>query len=242
MTREHVWPDWLRRRVSVSDAVAHRQVFEHHGQTIRERDWSAQPFKMTVRAVCRACNNGWMHELEHQAESLLGPMLDGRGKALHRDGQASLARWALKTALMFDQASAADARAFSDRYYRELPDGRDPPPGTWVFMTAYEGQLWGVSAVVAVETTMAGQPPPDGHNFVTRTFSMDKVVFQVVETTNPGLVEMTLNFPEPNIHRLWPYGGSLTWMPVPALTDQGLPWFAEQMVGSLIQSSETFEP
>ena len=241
VTKEHVWPDWLRRRTAVSEAVAHRQVFEHHGQTVEERDWNDQPFKLTVRAVCRNCNNGWMHQLEQDVEPLLGPMLEGRGKVLHQGGQRRLTTWALKTALMFDQASASEAQAFSGQCYEELLEGRDPPPGTWIFLTAYEGEFLGASAVVAIESAMGGQPPPDGHNFVTRTFSMDRVVFQVVETTNPGLRKMQLNWPEPNIHQLWPYDGSFTWMPTPSLNDEGLPWFAQQLVSSLIASSETVE-
>src|SRR4051794_34926714 len=99
VTKEHVWPDWMRRREGIREARTHRQVFERHGEIEEDRDWESQPFKMTVRAVCRECNNGWMGDLEANAKALLGPMLDGRGRQLHRGGQLHLAAWALKTAL-----------------------------------------------------------------------------------------------------------------------------------------------
>jgi hypothetical protein len=133
VTKEHVWPDWMRRRENIREARAHRQMFEHHGQVKEDRGWEGQPFQMTVRAVCRECNNGWMYDLEGKAEALLSPMLDGRGRELHRGGQRQLAAWALKTALMFDQASAPDSRAFPPGHYRHLlstKGGRSRRPGS----------------------------------------------------------------------------------------------------------------
>jgi hypothetical protein len=99
-----------------------------------------------------------------------------------------------------------------------------------------------MTGVVAVETTIAGQPPPTEHNFMARTFSMDTVAFQVVSTTNPGLTEMNITWPKRNIHRLWPYEESFTSAPTPALTDAGLAWFGEKLVSDLIGRAQVFEP
>jgi len=42
---------------------------------------------MTTNAICAACNNGWMSNLENQAKPLVEPMLHGRGRVFHRAHQ-----------------------------------------------------------------------------------------------------------------------------------------------------------
>jgi len=61
---------------------------------------------MTTGAVCASCNNGWMSDLEGRAKPMLETMLEGRGRALHQEGQRTLAAWALKTAIMVDTSTA----------------------------------------------------------------------------------------------------------------------------------------
>src|SRR5690349_5445572 len=86
VTKEHVWPDWARRKLASSESFPHYRRLERQGQDPVDKRWLAPAHTMTVSAVCRPCNNGWMSELEARAKELLEPVLDGRGKQLHRDG------------------------------------------------------------------------------------------------------------------------------------------------------------
>lgn len=241
-TREHVWPNWIRRRAAIRESLPHVQVFQRHEREEERRTWSDEPYKLTTRAVCAGCNNGWMAQLEEKAQSLLGGMLEGRGRELHRDGQRTLAAWALKTAMMFDQASPQDARAIPVEHYRWLMDHGEPPEGVWIWIASYDANMPGTSKVLAAEVTAPGQDDPSERNVVVRTFSVGPVAFQVLGTTSPALWKMAVAWPEPNVHQLWPEQGSFTWMPVPAFNDSGLAFFGERVMGELILRSERFEP
>lgn len=50
-----------------------------------------------VRLPCRACNSGWMNELENGMERLVAPWARGRRARLGEGALAVLTRWALKT-------------------------------------------------------------------------------------------------------------------------------------------------
>jgi hypothetical protein len=60
--------------------------------------------KISVRTVCRACNNGWMSTLEEANIPLVGNMFQDVALQLDRDQQTLVSRWVAKTAMMFDSA------------------------------------------------------------------------------------------------------------------------------------------
>lgn len=225
-TREHVWPDWLRRRVDIRQAVAHDRTLKREGQEIVHSSFPLPPFALAVRAVCAHCNNGWMAGLEDETQRLLDGPLSGRGRALHRDGQATLATWAVKTALMFEQANPRDARAVPDQHYRMLYRERRPPRGISVWMAAYTAGHPGVYHHSGLALTpRADMPEPDGCNVWSVTFTLGPVAFQLFGTTLEELFEMETTWP-PGVHQLWPYGDSFTWTSAPAFDDAGLAQFA----------------
>jgi hypothetical protein len=99
-TKEHVWPDWSSPFLAAEGPLPHfQQVVQEHRPGI-DRSWRQLAYSMTTRAVCAGCNNGWMARLEERAKPLLEPMLRGFGKVLHREGQRTLATWALKTSMI----------------------------------------------------------------------------------------------------------------------------------------------
>jgi hypothetical protein len=72
---------------------------------------------LTVNAVCKPCNEGWMARLENQVRPFLTPMIrDGAETVLSREQQFSLARWMLKTAMVFEFTNPATPfYTFNDR-------------------------------------------------------------------------------------------------------------------------------
>ena len=62
--------------------------------------------KLVVKAVCEACNGGWMASLESETIPILGPMVRGDQVHLGIADLAVLAHWAAKVAALLDHHAA----------------------------------------------------------------------------------------------------------------------------------------
>ncbi len=243
-TGEHVWPDWIRRKLAIDEVLQHTRLLEQQGE-IDRFVFDAQPFKLRVNVVCAECNNGWMARLEESAKCLLEGMIEGRGRELHPLGQKQLASWALLKAMMFDQASPAEARVVFPSLYGDLFEHKQPPDASvGVWLSAYGGDLVGFSALAALEATAGDQPDPGEHNVFVRTFSMGAVLVQVFGTSNPALRDMSVDWaaygppPAPPVVQIWPVDGACTWRPEPALNDAGIEWFSNQIIAAFVQQAQ----
>lgn len=247
-TREHVWPDWLRRKLSVEEAVRHTNVLERGGEVGELRAFDDRPYKLTAKVVCAGCNSGWMGRFEEDAKSILDGMVDRRGRELHAGGQAQLARWALLKAIIFDHAAPADTRILFPGLYTDLYRCGEPPrDGCRIWLAAYGGKMLGFTGMTSLATSTAGQPYAAERNVCVRTFSIGPVIFQVFATSNPALTAFDVDWTTvgplpPKVVRIWPPGSSVRWMPAPSLNDDGIVWFANHIVATMIQQSQTFHP
>lgn len=70
----------------------------------------APPFQMTVKNVCKTCNNGWMEGLEQVAQRVLTSLILGEPGRIHQADQGAVAAWLQKTALVAMFVSSADDR------------------------------------------------------------------------------------------------------------------------------------
>src|SRR5687768_15944956 len=67
ISKEHVWPNWLRRVIehgagpSIGRSRTHRT---RAGELISHDEWRERPIDWTVAAVCKPCNEGWMERIE----------------------------------------------------------------------------------------------------------------------------------------------------------------------------------
>lgn len=247
-TSEHVWSDWLRRQLAIDEAMEHTRLLERHGKLVESLVFDDKPYKQTVKAVCGECNGGWMSQLEQHARSVLTDMIAGRWRDLQCDVQCELAGWALLKALMFDQASPRDARIAMPGLYPLLRDtGAPPAEGLWIWLSTFSGESLGFSALVALSTATTGQAYTGKHNVFVRTFSFGPVLFQVLATSNPDLNSLHIDWdalgpPPPPVSRIWPPTPPFRWLPDPGLTDTGVVWFANHIVATFIQGSESFPP
>src|SRR4051812_25295706 len=125
VTREHLWPDWLRRLVDVPVPFRHHLEQEVDGVEVRDERFEAIPYDQTVRVVCAGCNNGWMSRAESDAKPILEPLLEFRGRQLHRREQRILASWALLRACCFDGIHPGHRAVFS-RHREHLFEHGEP--------------------------------------------------------------------------------------------------------------------
>ena len=220
--------------MDLKQAVPHIRTLKREGHEPVRTSFPLPAFSLTVRAVCAECNNGWMADLENKAQALLDGPISGRSRALQRDGQAALAAWALKTALMFEQANPRDARAVPEEHYRALYEHRKPPVGVWVWMAAYTADQAGVYHHHGIAITpRPGMPEPEGCNVWSATFTVGPVAFQLLGTTLPELLAMQVRWPDA-VEQLWPHRASFTWSPVPAFDDLGLERFSTYVYEGLL--------
>lgn len=93
-------PEWLAKLVGVDGYVwTHPLRGEARKRAVRGS------FDFVLKAVCKPCNNGWMHDIEEMARPLVGPMALGQPGALTVIAQAAVATWVWKLALVADHAS-----------------------------------------------------------------------------------------------------------------------------------------
>jgi hypothetical protein len=102
-TREHLWPDWLRREVQIREAFAHRIEQETDGVETRDISFTTPPFNQVVKAMCGRCNGGWMSNIEANAKPILRDLIYANGRTLEPDEQRKLASWAFLKACVFDE-------------------------------------------------------------------------------------------------------------------------------------------
>jgi hypothetical protein len=106
-SREDVLPRWAARAVS-GNATGKLQVWRKAGsvaadfRTVAKRNIGEATFGFLTYGACEPCNNGWMNEIEKAARKVIEPMIRGHRTTLDSEAQSLIARWMLKTTLMFE--------------------------------------------------------------------------------------------------------------------------------------------
>ena len=115
---EHVWPEWL---LTIIKQWPGKMVFQAMqlnklGQT---KKWNRFDPEIRVRNVCKACNSGWLSQLEGKAKLILVPMINGTASTLTLEQQGTLAIWMIKCGLVFDTMENGEGIFYnkSDRIY-----------------------------------------------------------------------------------------------------------------------------
>lgn len=125
-SKEHVYPQWLRRFDGPSNYIAEHGSYHEplprlvarpgpDGRLVEYEAIRAKQMpnlhEVQVKAVCRDCNSGWMSRLETDIEPIVSRLVRGRGVGLSPEEALTLSTWAHKTFLMYD-------------LWEELPDRR----------------------------------------------------------------------------------------------------------------------
>ena len=133
-SREHACPKWfleLLNDASVYAMRGRRPAFKIPGP---------RP-EVKVRRVCHGCNNGWMSDLEKSARSILGPLMSDVGFDLSLEYQSTIARWAVKTAMVFEALRPNHQRWFySHRDCQLMMTDLAIPATTYVWAARYAGR------------------------------------------------------------------------------------------------------
>jgi hypothetical protein len=105
-SEEHLWPKWIHER----------KDFGPLKRTQGNNPTTTIPHpRVTVRAVCKTCNNGWMSQkLEVPNIPVVGSMMQDLSITLDREQQLTVAVWCMKMALLTDWGRVGGRR---NRFY-----------------------------------------------------------------------------------------------------------------------------
>lgn len=140
-SREDVFPLWLARKLAYTASQKHPKeeprYRSHTYDAVDDFRADIKDDKVGARAlntatsgaipaaykwpVCKACNEGWMSQLEQAAQRIMPGLIVGKPKRLTPYEQFILSTWATKTALVYDAATPPRAipnEVGSRRFYR----------------------------------------------------------------------------------------------------------------------------
>jgi hypothetical protein len=98
MTGEHLWSDWMKN-ILPKYTEPHRAegfaIEEFKDAPRQEKIYIRQgvPNSKKIKAVCKACNSGWMNRLETAARPILTRLINGDPCSLSTASQRVLAQW-----------------------------------------------------------------------------------------------------------------------------------------------------
>lgn len=148
LTREHVWPRWLRhfpayqRLVEQTSRLTppafaypdlHRDGQGRLAEVSRERGRAIPLPEVTVK-VCASCNNGWMARLESDVQTLLTPWIKEEPSQLTHAETARVSSWVAKTALTYALWHPVPRRPWPESVYRDFVASGEPPPNCLIWL------------------------------------------------------------------------------------------------------------
>jgi hypothetical protein len=159
-SREHIWPEWVLNRLNVRDVI--RQKMGKDPELLLPNP------AQKVKAVCKPCNEGWMHDLEQTNIPLIGNLMQDVALSLNGLQQYHIATWAVKMSMIGDFLGRKHRPLFFSQSEREqVRVATNLPERTAVWIGRYNFPdhigIWG-----------------------TNSWSLDKTVHALVTTVLAG--------------------------------------------------------
>jgi hypothetical protein len=212
VTREHVWPRWLRSIFEDSDRVTHEVWSERPERPSVNRTWTNKPISTTARIVCKACNGGWMGSLEAENSGLLGAMIRGVPQSLTEEEQERITLWCIKTGLMLDRVS------MPNDHPRLLFATRRPMDYSAIWLTSCNDQTVAMSHTIkrlAPELRLLPEAAPSDEALLfsgtgrfegyLQTIRIGAFASQILWSDSRDAVESVTGWPDSLHHaRIWP--------------------------------------
>jgi hypothetical protein len=218
MSREHVWPEWVRDVILsdkrqggyvYADATPGRPVDVTRTRPVEELA------DLTVKKVCVACNTDWMHRIEDAAIPILRRPVQGDPRTIRGGELRAVATWTflkcLVVALETSKEHLVPPRTFdwTRRHQR-------PPRSVNVLMACYGGTrhpLYASAGPVEFGVQVGEGERTERHAYQL-TIGMGHVVCQVFGHHMAGVLDLKLKgwkrdvacvvWPEPSEAVRWP--------------------------------------
>lgn len=255
VTKEHVLPLWAAR-VATSIPRALDQDLRIIAGSIgdKKRSWrfpNNADFNLTVKRVCKFCNEGWMNEIERNAMPFLRPMIEGERILLDRKAQTAVSAWAAKTAVMARYAHNPPLPKIDADWFNCIYHDRRAPSEWHIWLGAFDGKplarYEGYNFQDALSMSphplswfeLKEIPPPRPYNGVLATFIIGKLAIKVF-----GVRRLTFlnQWPE-LIVKVSPQNDDAEWPPRQVMRDDTIdsffgmgPFPSQGEIGKALQS------
>ena len=216
--QEHALPRWLAK-LFTDDVVDFSQRI-HDGSEPRGRLWRGRPFSATVGTVCRACNNGWMSDLENASAPILKPLVRGEETTLTSAEQHQVATWAVKTMLMLRLVSwDGDSQELAPDTYSWLRRFGTPPPAEQVWLASYAGEgQWPMTFhYYAAGVAPLGETRPTALNAHCSAFAIGHLALGLAGSRLREAPPAVPSLPPDTWRPMWPAYGETIAFPPPSI-------------------------
>jgi hypothetical protein len=214
VTIEDAWPLWLMNRFP---ATSNSFMDAERGGN-KLGNWNTTKPKLQVKWLCASCNNGWMSRLEDAVKPILESIFNEKLKAIDESFQLTLARWAVKTAMVLESIDPNRSWFYSDGERQMMRTAQSLPSRTSVWIAKCINQPNIYSAAMDLKTT----PGNDGFHAYATTMAFGSIAFQVVSIKTPISIHenVTVTYDvtegpwDQTIVRVWPTTQkSIVWPP-----------------------------
>lgn len=216
---EHIWPDWIGKRLSRRGYVRTARLAGEGRTTISSKRLA---FTQRLRDVCKACNTRWMSRIERAASPILEPMIFAQQPtSLGWDDQQRVAAWANLRAMILQHAAGQDG--IPKRYYREAANtGGKPRQHSFIWLGSMDNmdhnQAYFYSSTLDyVENPLLRGSESEAY---VSTFAVGYLVVRVF--LHSPLLQRSGQLAEVRNERMWSYLTPI-WLPAPTIV-RWPPW------------------
>ncbi len=139
ITKEHVLRKWLKQHLSIPDThICWQQNYldKFKENIYWEKIIPIEPYEMTVREVCKTCNEGWLNlEIEIPVQKTLVSLAKLENIYIDINETQKLAIWAAKTAAIRALIDSGE-RAIPKEHYYYIKEKKLPPPQTSIWISS----------------------------------------------------------------------------------------------------------
>ena len=104
MSKQHVWPDWMKKVIPREDIQEHYQNIIRVQLTDSKYAFISPEIlkkrgniaSRMIRNVCKKCNGGWMSRLETSVQPKMTDMMLDKKTTLTKSELLSISAWAVK--------------------------------------------------------------------------------------------------------------------------------------------------
>lgn len=154
LTKEHIWPDWMKKIPIVIEATKHQHGTRDHEYMYHTESFGTteafwlQPEKrirtdldtdLRVKVLCDPCNRKILGTREGAIKKTLTAMIEGESLKLDQPTVTRVAAWGTKTAMMYEFDDPQSV-GFSKEQRHALRKKEEPPHDTDVWLGRYTDQ------------------------------------------------------------------------------------------------------
>lgn len=200
------------------------------GPDAPRKTWSGagRSAHIRVKYLCETCNNGWMSDLEKEAQPVIRPLMNDISVPLDRWQQYLIALWTIKTAMVFECTIPARERFYSKADRDRLLTAFAPPDGTSMWLGRFERSNLSFIQAVRLFGTIPKANAPLGEGYVV-TFALARLAIQILTVRRKPehrSARVTLAVKpgpwERKLSQIWPIKPPMYWPPARSFSEEGV--------------------